>query len=160
VKSGKTSAELRQPSARDRGQALRQAIHEARARAGIDSDTQLAIQADVHYDTLMNWYSGATVPRPAMVRKVAAVLDVPYGDLLAAYDGRPAAAVPLEKAVADLIVEIRSSVVDERRARAEMMRAITATLAASLISPAPAIATMDVPAVDPRPRAGNGAGSR
>jgi len=114
---------------------MRQAIHEARARASIDSDTDLALRAGIHYDTLMNWYSGTTTPRPAAVRKVAEVLDVPYGDLLAAYDGRPAAAIPLEQAVAELIVEIRSAVVDERRARAELMRAIAASIAVAISTP-------------------------
>jgi transcriptional regulator with XRE-family HTH domain len=66
------------------GPALRQAIHVARARTSIDSDTQLALAAGVHYDTLMNWYSGRTTPRPHAIRKVAAILGVPYGDLLAA----------------------------------------------------------------------------
>jgi transcriptional regulator with XRE-family HTH domain len=138
MKSDKTS------SARAAGQRLKQAIHVARERAGITSDIDLSEQADVHYDTFMNWYSGKTTPRPFQVRKVADVLGVPYGDLLAAYDGREPAAVPLEQAVAQLIVEIRASVVDERRARADMMRTITAALAGAISPPTP-VPTMDVP---------------
>jgi transcriptional regulator with XRE-family HTH domain len=148
MNSGKHPTEDQQDSPRSRGQRLRQAIHEARASKGIDSDYQLSIVAGIHYDTLMNWFSGATVPRPAAVRKVAAALDVPYGDLLATYEGREPARIPLEQAVADLIVEIRAAVVEDRRARAEMMRAITATLAASISPPVP---TMDVPAANRQP---------
>lgn len=142
MNSGRTPTKDRQRlAARGRGQAMRKAIHEARAKAGIDSDADLSVRARVHYDTLMNWYSGATVPRPAAVRKVAAVLGVPYGDLLAAYDGEEPAAVPLEQAVADLIVEIRVAMIDERKARADLMRMISASLAASI-----SVSTMDRPA--------------
>jgi transcriptional regulator with XRE-family HTH domain len=121
--------------ARKAGERLKQAIHVERERVGITSDSELAVRADVHYDTFMNWFSGKTTPRPFQVRKVAEVLKVPYGDLLAAYEGREPAKVPLEQAVAELIVEIRAVAIDERRARAEMMRAITASLAASIGSP-------------------------
>jgi transcriptional regulator with XRE-family HTH domain len=129
--------------ARLAGERMKVAIHVERERVGITSDSELAVRSGVHYDTFMNWFSGKTTPRPFEVRKVADVLQVPYGDLLAAYEGRQPAAVPLEQAVAELIVEIRAAVVDERRARAEMMRAIAATLSASISVP---VATMDVPA--------------
>lgn len=132
MNSGRTTPKDSTDSPRARGQRLRHAIHEARAAAGIDSDNQLALRANVHYDTLMNWYRGATVPRPSSVRQIADVLGVSYGDLLAAYDGREPAAVPLEQAVADLIVEIRVAVVGERQARTAMMRMIAASLAAAL----------------------------
>lgn len=148
---------MAEPDAPRGGQALKTAIHVARARTDITSDMELARRAGVSYDTFMNWFSGRTTPRPHEVKKVGDVLGVSYGDLIAAYEGAEPAAVPLEQAVAELIVEIRAAVVDERRARADMMRTITATLAASLISPAPAIATMDVPE---RPRVGNGSTTR
>jgi transcriptional regulator with XRE-family HTH domain len=140
-------------TARDRGQALRQAIHEARARAGIDTDTELALRSRVSYDTLMNWYSGATTPRPAIVRKLAATLDVPYGDLLAAYDGTEPEPVPLHEAVQSLILEIRAAMIDERRARAELMRTIAMMLAAAIVPPEPVIRGEPV-----REPAGNGRG--
>lgn len=108
------------------------------------SDSELSRRAGVHYDTLMNWYSGRTTPRPFEVRKVGDALAVPYGDLLAAYEGHDPPAVPLEQAVSDLITEIRIAMVDERHARAELMRAIASSLAAA-IAPPP-IVTMDVPA--------------
>lgn len=136
------------------GQRLKMAIRSRREAVGITSDLQLSKVATVSYDTFMNWFSGKTTPRPFEVRKVADVLGVPYGDLLAAYEGREPDAVPLEQAVADLIVEIRASIVDERRARADMMRTITAALAASLTGPAP-VPTMDVPAPSRQP-VGNG----
>lgn len=146
MNSGRTPTKAQHPvSDRDRGQALRQAIHEARPKVGIDSDADLALRAGVHYDTLMNWFRGATTPRPSAVRRVADVLKVPYGDLLAAWDLREPAAIPLEQAVSDLIVEIRLAMVDERHARAELMRAIASSLAAA-IAPPPVVPTMDVPA--------------
>jgi hypothetical protein len=80
----------------------------------------------------MNWYSGRTTPRPSAVKQVADVLGVPYGDLLAAYEGREPVAVPLEQAVAELIVEIRAAMVDDRRARAELMRAIAASMVVAM----------------------------
>lgn len=139
-----TTSGASEPSA-ESGDRLKRAIRVSREMVGITSDSELSRQAGVHYDTLMNWYGGRTTPRPFEVRKIAGVLGVAYGDLLAAYDGREPAAVPLEQAVADLIVEIRAAVVDERRARAEMMRMITAAIAGSLSPPSP-VATMDVPA--------------
>lgn len=117
------------------GQRLKRAIHAARGHTPYTSDTQLAVAARVHYDTMMNWYSGRTVPRPSSVRQVADVLGVPYADLMAAYDGRDPDDVPLEQAVADLIVEIRHALVDERKARAELMRSIAAALAAAVSVP-------------------------
>jgi hypothetical protein len=124
---------------------MKSLIHAERERVGITRDMALSVTAGVHYETLMNWYSGKTTPRPREVAKIGDVIGVPYGDLLAAYEGREPAKVPLEQAVADLIVEIRAAMVDERRARAEMMRAITASLAASVSSP---VATMDIPAAN------------
>ena len=114
------------------GERLKREIHVARARTAITSDSQLAVQAGVHYDTFMNWFGGRTTPRPFEVRKVAEVLGVSYGDLIAAYEGKDPPQVPLEQAVADLIVEIRTALVDERQARAELMRAIAASMAVAM----------------------------
>lgn len=91
------------------GPALKRAVHVARARAGIASDAELANTAGVHYDTLMNWYAGRTVPRPAEVRKVAEALGVPYGDLLAAYDGRAPEPPALHESIERLVLELRES---------------------------------------------------
>lgn len=68
--------------------ALKEAIHVARARAGIPSDLQLALKAGVSYDTLMNWYRGSTVPRPAQVQKIAIACGVSLESLLGPYEGR------------------------------------------------------------------------
>lgn len=121
--------------ARAAGQRMKQAIHVAREKVGITADMDLSIRSGVSYDTFMNWFSGKTTPRPFEVKKVADVLGVSYGDLLAAYEGRQPPAVPLEQAVADLILEIRDALVDERLARAEMMRTITAVLAVTISAP-------------------------
>jgi hypothetical protein len=56
------------------GQALKQAIHVARARTDLTSDMGLARRAGVSYDTFMNWFGDKTVPRPHEVKKVADVL--------------------------------------------------------------------------------------
>jgi len=90
------------------GAALKRAVHVARARAGITSDTQLAVQAGVHYDTLMNWYGDRTVPRPAELKKVADALGASYGDFMAVYEGRDPEPTPLVDAIAELINEIRA----------------------------------------------------
>jgi len=107
------------------GPALKQAIRVARAKTPITSDMQLARAAGVHYDTLMNWYSDRTTPRPAEVRKVAAVLGVPYGDLLAAYDGRPLEPQPLQDAIRELVDELRASRLANDQQIAQLVEAIT-----------------------------------
>lgn len=109
---------------RQAGQRLRSAVHVARARAGIDSDTALAIAAGVHYDTLMNWYSGKTTPRPAEVRKVAAVLRVPLSDLMDAYDGRETEPPALQAAIRELVIELRADRLARREEMLELVRAI------------------------------------
>lgn len=142
----KSSTSRSKSTGREAGERLKRAIHIARPAVGITSDVDLATRAGVHYDTLMNWYAGRTVPRPAAIRQIAEILDVSYGDLLAAYDGREPEAIPLERAVTDLIAEIRIALVDERHARADLMRAIASSMVAAMS--APPIATMDVPAGD------------
>lgn len=109
---------------RQAGQRLRASVHVARARAGIDSDTALALAAGVHYDTLMNWYSGKTTPRPAELRKVAAALGARLSDLMDAYDGREAEAPPLHVAIRELIVELRADRLSRREEIADLVRAI------------------------------------
>lgn len=128
-------AAIRNLQTPEAGERLKRAIHVARATTDVTSDMELARQAGVHYDTLMNWFSGRTTPRPFEVRKVGEVLGIGYGELLAAYEGRPAPAVPLEQAVADLIAEIRIALVDERHARAELMRAIASSIAVAISAP-------------------------
>lgn len=93
---------------RQAGQRLRAAVHVARARAGIDSDAAVSVAAGVHYDTLMNWYSGKTTPRPAEVRKVAAALGVRLSDLMDAYDGRETEPPPLHVVIRELVAELRA----------------------------------------------------
>lgn len=101
------------------GAALKQAIRTARARSAYNSDMALSVAAGVHYDTLMNWYADRTTPRPAEVRKVAAALQVPYADLMAAYEGRDPEPAPLQDAIRELVDELRESRhADDRRVMA------------------------------------------
>lgn len=100
------------------GQALKQAIHIARAKTDMTSDMELARRAHVSYDTLMNWYGNKTTPRPHEVKKVAEILDVSYGDLIAAWEGRETEPPALHEAIHELVEEIRALVrVLERRER-------------------------------------------
>jgi transcriptional regulator with XRE-family HTH domain len=113
------------------GQALKQAIHVARAKTDITSDRQLAVRSHVSYDTFMNWFGDKTIPRPFEVKKVADVLGVSYGDLLAAWEGRDLEPAPVQDAIRELVAAIHLSVEESRLARAqqdvattELMRAI------------------------------------
>lgn len=108
------------------GAALKQAIHVARAKAGITSDVQLALRAHVHYDTLMNWFGDKGIPRGFELKKVAKALGVHYWELQAAYDGEDPQPQPLQDAIRDLAGQLGqqtaaiTSLVDELRlARAE-----------------------------------------
>lgn len=112
------------------GQALKRAIHAARGAAGITSDVELALRARVSYDTLMNWYSDRTTPRPSAIRQVATALGIPYDTLLAAYEGRPSAPEPLQDAIRELIAELRRSSELERRERAAQHAAMATLLRA------------------------------
>jgi transcriptional regulator with XRE-family HTH domain len=89
------------------GARLKQAIHVARAKAGIASDVQLAQRAHVSYDTLMNWYGGKTVPRGHELEKVASATGTSLWVLQAAYEGRAPEPPPLQDTVRDLVGEIR-----------------------------------------------------
>lgn len=112
----------------DAGARLKEAIHVARIRAGITSDTQLSLRAGVHYDTLQNWYSGRTMPRAAALRMVADALGVRYSDLQDAYDGRDPEPPTLVDAIQELVAEIRKS----EAQHAESTNAILRTLGAML----------------------------
>jgi hypothetical protein len=112
------------------GAALKQAIHVARARAGITSDMQLALQAHVHYDTFMNWYGDRTVPRPAELKKVADVLGISYGDLMGAYEGRDPEPQPLQDALRELVEAVRALVAESRLSRATQVESTEALLRA------------------------------
>lgn len=101
------------------GQRLKRAIHIARARAGIVSDMRLSILADVHYDTLMNWYSDRTVPRPNEVRKIAVALAEPFANLMAAYEGRDPEPPPLMDRISDLAEAVQALAGEIRRDRIE-----------------------------------------
>jgi hypothetical protein len=134
------------------GERLKRAIHAARARAGISSDMELGRQARVHYDTLQNWYSGRTVPRPASIKQVADVLGVRYAELLDVYEGRDADPPELKDAVTALVAEIRAAMVDERRARAVLYRTMAAAITTAM-EPVPVMDTgepLSVPSTSER----------
>ena len=122
------------------GSRLKQAIHVARAKAGIASDVQLALRAGVSYDTLMNWYGGKTVPRGHELNKVAKATGTTVWVLQAAYEGRPPDPPPLQDAIRDLVTlaggllsEVqaqREEWATERGARAELEASILESLQA------------------------------
>ena len=117
------------------GERLKREIHAARARAGIGTDIELAKRAHVSYDTLMNWYSGRTVPRAHVVKQVAEAVGVRFSLLLDAYEGKDPEPPELKEAIAMLADEIRTAMVDERRARIQLMRAVTAAITAAMGEP-------------------------
>lgn len=117
------------------GKALRQAIHVARARAGMTTDTEVALAAGVSYDTLMNWYGDKTTPRPGEVRRVAIALGARFADLMAAYDGTDPEPVPLQDAIRELIEEMREGRRQQEIAALALIRATTAVLEAHGIEP-------------------------
>jgi transcriptional regulator with XRE-family HTH domain len=106
------------------GQALKQAIHVARARTDMTSDTQLAIRAGVSYDTFMNWFGDKTTPRPAEVKKVADALGIRYAELMAAWEGRPIDPPPLQDAIRELVEELRLSRIQQHEATIALMQAV------------------------------------
>lgn len=111
------------------GQALKRAIHVARAKADITSDIQLALQAQVSYDTLMNWYSDRTVPRGAELKKVAKALGMRYAELEAAYDGVDPEPPPLQDAIKELVVALRPLVEQATDGIEARLRAVETELA-------------------------------
>jgi transcriptional regulator with XRE-family HTH domain len=92
------------------------------------SDTQLSLRAQVHYDTLQNWYSGRTIPRPAELRKVADALGIRYSDLQDAYDGRDPEPPTLVMAIEELIVELRRQREEQHQATSAILRTLGAVL--------------------------------
>ena len=113
------------------GDRLKRAIHVARARANILYDTDLAVRADVSYDTLMNWFAGKTVPRGAELRRVGQTLGVSYADLMAAYEGLEPEPQPLQDAVRDLVSTIRTLVAEMQEDRQRGQDAAAAILRAA-----------------------------
>lgn len=122
------------------GQALKVAIHIARAKTDMTSDSQLARRAGVHYDTLMNWFSERTVPRPFELSKIAKVLDVSLNDLLSAWEGRPVEPPPLQDAIRELVEEMRLQRAQEHEATMALLQAIGSLVPAG---PAPAGTPVD-----------------
>jgi transcriptional regulator with XRE-family HTH domain len=120
---------------RNAGERLKVAIHVARARAEppITSDMQLAVQAGIHYDTLMNWYSGRTLPRPGGLRQVADALGIRYSDLQDAYDGRDPEPPTLVEAIEALIDELRLSRAQQDESTLAILRALGALLPEVLV---------------------------
>jgi DNA-binding transcriptional regulator YiaG len=110
------------------GPALKQAIHVARARTDITSDMELARRSNVSYDTFMNWFGDKTVPRPHEVKKVADVLGVSYGALIAAWEGREAEPQPLQDAIRELVEEMRLSRAQQDEATMALLRALAAVV--------------------------------
>lgn len=108
------------------GQALKQAIHVARAKTDMTSDMALSIRAHISYDTLMNWFGDKTVPRPFEVSKVAKALNVPMADLLAAWEGRPIEPPPLHDAIRELIEELRLSRAQQDESTRALLQAVGA----------------------------------
>lgn len=108
------------------GQALKQAIHVARARTDMTSDTQLSIRAGVSYDTFMNWFGDKTTPRPAEVKKVADALGIRYAELMAAWEGRPIDPPPLQDAIRELVEELRLGRAQQHEATLALLRAVGA----------------------------------
>jgi transcriptional regulator with XRE-family HTH domain len=95
-------------SPKEAGEALKRAVHVARSQAGIGSDVEISVRSGVSYDTLHNWYSGRTTPRPFQVRKVADLLDVPLDTLMAAYEGREPGAKPVEDELREVAASVRA----------------------------------------------------
>ncbi len=112
------------------GEALKTAIHVARERAGITSDTQLARQAGVSYDTLMNWFGGRTLPRPTELKRVADAVGVRLVELMDAYEGRDPQPPSLEERMGELIDELRVFVHEARLQRAANEESTAAILRA------------------------------
>jgi len=112
------------------GGRLREYIHVARARAKppITSDMQLALRAGVHYDTLMNWYAGRTLPRPGSLRQIADTLGVSYADMQDAYDGRDPEPPTLVEAIEKLIDELRVGRREQAAATTAILHALGAIL--------------------------------
>lgn len=106
---------------REAGERLKRAIHVARAKKGITSDTTLSAESGIAYDTLFNWFSGRTTPRGHELRKMALYLGIPFSELQATYDGVDPEPTPLHESVSDLVEVLRDLVLELRLSRAEQI---------------------------------------
>lgn len=120
------------------GPALKQAIHVARIQAGIATDIELARRAGVSYDTLMNWYSERTTPRPAEMAKVGKVVGLRLVDLMDTWEGRDPQPPALEEVLRELVAEIRVATYEERKSRIALEEATATILRALGVSARPA----------------------
>ena len=108
---------------------LKRALRAARSNAGIKSDQELALRSGVHLQTLQNWMYGKTTPRPSELSKVAAVLDVPFADLMAIYEGREIEPPPLQDAIRELVEEMKIDRRERHEAHIAMLQMIQALIA-------------------------------
>lgn len=111
--------------------ALKRAVRSARHERGYKSDKELAKAAGVHLQTLQNWMSGKTTPRPHEMSKVAQTLGKPMDYFSAIYERREPAEQPLHEAVADLTGVLRELVVEMREERERGEDAAAALLRAA-----------------------------
>lgn len=125
---------------------LKRAIRAARSQQGIESDIALSLAAGVHLQTLQNWASGKTTPRPHELSKVAQVLDKPLDYFMAIYEGRDPEPPPLISQIADLTAAVQDLVAEIREERERGHDAASAMLRAA-------------GALGPRPSDGAGTGS-
>lgn len=136
------------------GAALKQAIHVARIQAGIATDIELARRAGVSYDTLMNWFSERTTPRPAEMAKVGKVVGLRLVDLMDTWEGRDPQPPALEEVLRELVAEIRISIYEERLSRVALEEATAAILRALGV-----VARPDLDRAGTRSRTGDAAGA-
>lgn len=106
---------------REAGQRLKRALHVARAKAGITSDIDVSVRSHVSYDTLMNWYSGRTTPRPHELQKVTQALGASYAEVWAVYEGVDPEPLPLHESIRELVVVLRDLALELRHSRAEAL---------------------------------------
>lgn len=79
----------------------------------------LSLAAGVHLQTIQNWMSGKTTPRPHEMSKVAQALDKPMDHFMSIYEGRAPEAQPLHEAVAELTEAIRALIGEMREERGQ-----------------------------------------
>lgn len=110
---------------------LKRALRAARHEAGFESDMALSLAAGVHLQTIQNWMSGKTTPRPHEMSKVAQALDKPMDYFMSIYEGRAPAEQPLHEAVAELTGVLRELVAEMREDRERGEDAAAAILRAA-----------------------------
>lgn len=113
--------------------ALKRELRAARSQAGYESDQALAIAASVHLQTLQNWMSGKTTPRPSELSKVARTLGKPLDHFMAAYEGRDPEPQPLQDVVRDLVVKVEALVTEMQTDRERGQDAAAAMLRAAKV---------------------------